>query len=450
MAQLYHPSIYDRTGEVDSFWAASAGPAVEGCAPLEGDHACDVAIIGGGYTGLNAALHLVRDHGIEARVLEAGVPGWGASGRNGGFASTGGTFLSYAEMVRKFGLEETRRFHTAGRESVELVRELAQSEGFEIDAQGDGMIGVAHRPSRMTYLAHQRDAAKEMFGEDWELWSRDELAERAYRGPEAFGGLRSPVGFGLHPLKYSRGLARAALRHGAVIHGHSEVRHWERDAQGHLLRTATGTLRAKRVVLATNGFTTDGLDPRFSGRVMPLLSNVITTRPLTPEERAAQGWVTETPVYDSRHLLFYYRMLPDGRFMLGGRAGTSTAPGTEARTRAWMIRRLGEMWPAWKDVEITHYWRGFVCAAYDGLPHLGPLPDDPTTFFALAYHGSGVAMSSWCGRALAGMIAGDPACRLQALPGPLTRPLPAFPLSGLRLQFVRARYALFQIQDRLP
>ena len=409
-----------------------------------------MAIIGGGYTGLNAALHLVRDHAIEARVLEAGVPGWGASGRNGGFASTGGTFLSYPEMVGKFGLEETRRFHAAGCDAVELVRELAQREGFELDAQDGGMICVAHKPSRMACLARQRDTAKELFGEDWALWDRDELAERAYRGPEAFGGLHRPVGFGLHPLKYSRGLARAALRHGAHIHGRSEIRRWERDGHGHVLRTATGSLRAKRVVLATNGFTTDGLDPRFSGRVMPLLSNVITTRPLTPEERADQGWVTETPVYDSRHLLFYYRMLPDGRFMLGGRAGTSTAPGTEARTRAWMSRRLGEMWPAWKDVEISHYWRGFICAAYDGLPHLGPQPDDPMTFFALAYHGSGVAMSSWCGRALAGMIAGDPACRLQAQPDPLTRPLPAFPLPGLRLQFVRARYALFQIQDRPP
>ena len=123
-----------------------------------------MAIIGGGYTGLNAALHLVRDHAIEARVLEAGVPGWGASGRNGGFASTGGTFLSYPEMVGKFGLEETRRFHAAGCDAVELVRELAQREGFELDAQDGGMLCAAHKPSRMACLARQRDTAKELFG----------------------------------------------------------------------------------------------------------------------------------------------------------------------------------------------------------------------------------------------------------------------------------------------
>ncbi len=448
MTQLYHASIYNRDGDIGSFWEASAGPSVEGCDPLEGDHSCDVAIIGGGFTGLATALHLARNYDIEPRVLEAGPPGWGASGRNGGFCDEGCTFVSLRNMVARFGLEETRRFHATEHEAIDLVRETAEAEVIEIDAHGEGIIGVAHKPSRMAYFESVSETVSELFGERYTIWSPDELAQRAYSGPEAFGGLHIPFGFGLHPLKYARGLARAALRHGATIHARSEVLGWERNGHGHLLRTARGSLRANRVVLATNGFTTDDLDARFSGRVLPVLSNIITTRPLTAGERAAQGWVTDAPVFSSHDLVFYYRMLPDGRFMLGGRGGTSTAPGSAERMRAWMTRRLGEMWPAWKGVEITHYWRGFICVTFDGLPHVGHFPDDPTTFYSLAYHGNGVAMTGWCGRALAGMIAGDPSWRLQGLPGPLTRPLPVFPLPALRLLYLRARYALYRVQDR--
>jgi glycine/D-amino acid oxidase-like deaminating enzyme len=248
--KLYHPAIYDDAHHVESYWAASAGPEVPGWAPLEGDHACDVAVVGGGYTGLACALHLARDFGIDARVLEAGPPGWGASGRNGGFCSPGASKLSDETMIARYGLEATRRYFEAGKESVELVRELARAEAIEIDARGDGLIAVAHRPSRIDGLRQEQAFLADVFGQKTTLWSREELAEHAYRGPEAFGGLHLPVGFGLHPLKYARGLAHAALKHGATIHGNSRVIAWERNGEDHILRTSKGSLRARRVVMA--------------------------------------------------------------------------------------------------------------------------------------------------------------------------------------------------------
>lgn len=447
MSQLYHPAIHDEARPVASWWAASAGAEVEGCHPLEGEHACDVAVIGGGYTGLSAALHLARDFGIEARVLEAGPPGWGASGRNGGICCVGSAKLSYIAMLRRFGPEETRRFYDAERAAVALVKELAASEGIAIDAKGEGEISVAHKPSRMEGLARQQEFLLETFGQGTELWSREELAERAYRGPEAFGALYMPVGFGLHPLKYARGLARAALKHGATIHAGSRVLSWRREGGAHRLATARGTLRARRVVVATNGFTREGLDPSLDGRLLPALSNIIVTRPLTPAERDAQGWRTETPLYDTRNLLFYFRLLPDGRFLFGGRGGASASPAAEKGMREGLARRLGAMFPAWREIEVSHFWRGLVCLAPDLLPHLGTLPDDPTSFYALAYHGNGIAMGTWCGRALARLLAGERGTEASRIPAVIAQPLGRFPFPRLRLFYLRAAYLAYRLED---
>ncbi len=452
MSRLYHPAIHDSSHPVESWWEASAGPPVEGCPPLAGDARCEVAVIGGGYTGLSAALHLARDHGIDVRVLEAGQPGWGASGRNGGFACRGSAKLSYQAILARFGREAVRHFHRTQVESTELVAQLAAEEGFDIDATSKGEIYVAHKPNRMAEIEAERAFQQEVLDQPSEVWSREELAERAYGGPEAFGALFTPVGFGIHPLKYCRGLARAALRRGAVIHCGSRVVRWDRDGARHRLVTAGGTLNARHVIVATAGFTAEGLHPAFDGVLLPVLSNIVTTRPLSAAERDAQGWRTDRTVSDSRNLLFYYRMLPDGRFMLGARGGLSASPESAGAMRAWMTRRLGEMYPAWAGVEITHFWRGLTDLSYDLLPHLGRLPDDQSVSYALAYHGNGVAMGSWAGRHLARDYVGrndsGGGTGAGGAPAVMTQPLRRFPLPALRMAYLRAAYAWFDLQDR--
>ena len=264
MTELYHPSIYAAERHVDSFWAANAGPEVEGWAPLEGAQSCDVAVIGGGYTGLSAALHLARDYSVDVRVLEAGPPGWGASGRNGGFVGPASSKLGVSEMVAQFGYDETQRYYRNGLEAIDLVRELGRQEAIDFDLQGDGELGVAHKPSRMDGMADWARTWGDLLGVKVEVWSRDELAERGYAGPAAFGGYFTHAGFALHPMKFARGLARAVLGRGVAIHGLSEVIAWERDGTRHRLVTRGGALTANRVIVATNGFTRDMLHPSLS------------------------------------------------------------------------------------------------------------------------------------------------------------------------------------------
>jgi glycine/D-amino acid oxidase-like deaminating enzyme len=445
--ELYHPAIYDTARPVESLWAATAGGAVQGCAPLDRDESCDIAVIGGGYSGLSAALHLARDHGVEVRVLEAGDPGWGASGRSGGFCCSGAAKLSSRAMIRRFGLAETRAWRAAQAEAVALVRDLAAAEEIDIEAAGEGEIQVAHKPSRLKALGAEQAFLAESFGERTELWSKDELAERGYRGPEAHGALRSPLGFGLHPLKYAQGLARAALSHGARVHGHSRVTGWSRDGREHLLDTPGGRLRARRVILATNGFTPEALNPAFRGALLPVLSNIVTTRPLTAAEIAAQGLATRTPIFDTRNLLYYFRLLPDGRFLLGSRGGLSADPAAAAPMRRWMEGRLKAMFPAWAGVEISHYWRGLACLSADLVPHVGRLADDPSVAYALAYHGSGVATATWSGRAVAALVADGAAAA--ELPAVVTQPLKRFPLPGLRPLYLRLAYLGYRFRDEV-
>ncbi|MSO69616.1 MAG: FAD-binding oxidoreductase [Alphaproteobacteria bacterium] len=323
---------------------------------MEGDSETEIAIIGGGYTGLSAAYHLARDHGIKARVLEAGPIGFGASGRNGGFCGLGSAKLSYPRMVVRFGLEETAGFIRAQVEAVELVRALGGDERLAFDAQGSGTITVAHRPSRQTELEAEAAILTRHGGGPVALWSRDELRARGYASPEAFGALHQAVGFGLHPLKYLRGLADAALKRGARIHAESPVVSWRSEAGRHVLVTPRGCVRAKRVIIATNGFTRESLHPGLAGTLLPVLSNIVVTRPLRADEIAAQGYTTETPVSDTRHLLSYVRLLSDRRFMFGARGGLDAVPGAIPAQRAWMERCLGEMYPAWRGIETTHFF----------------------------------------------------------------------------------------------
>lgn len=439
---LYHPATYDPR-PVASYWQASAGPAPLFSA-LEGDQRCQVAIVGGGYTGLSAALHLARDHGIEVCLLEAAQPGWGASGRNGGFCCLGGAKLSYPALLRRFGLEAAREFFAVQRTAIERVPELAAQEGIALDAQGDGEYCLAHKPNRWVELAAAADCLRATFGLQCELLAPAALAERGIRDSECHGGLYTPLGFGLHPLKYAYGLARAASRHGVRLFGASRVLGWQRAAGRHQLVTARGRIEAPTLILAGNGYSDEALHPALAGAPLPVLSNILVTRPLTASERAAQGWHSETMAYDSRQLLHYFRLLPDGRFLFGGRGGLSAAPAAAAGCCVALIRHFRRAFPAWREVGIDYFWQGLACLARDRLPHVGPLPDDPTVLIGMAYHGNGVALAGWSGQALARLAAGSAAATVPAL---MRRPLPRFPWPRLRLLYLRAAYSGYQWLD---
>lgn len=443
-ARLFDDSQYDWSRPVESHWEESRPPgsAVD-APPLSGDRVADVAIIGGGYCGLSAAYHLARQ-GIDACVVEAGHIGWGASGRAGGFCSVGASFLGPGELRTIYGEDETIAFYRALADAVRAAEGLIAEEAIDVEAQGDGVWTFAHKKSRLKELK-SHVAIAERAGFAAEIVTPEAFAARAFACSEQFGALHEKIGFGLNPLAYCQGLARAAQRRGAQIYARSRVLQWERGGGGHRLFTSAGSLRARRVIVAGNGYLPEEFVPELYGRTLPIISNIVTTRPLTVDELAAQNWKTRSPASNTRAHLAYLRLLPDNRLLFGGRGDTTGKPADGAAMRALLERRLAALFPAWKNVEITHSWRGFIAATARLTPALGELPDNPSISYAFGCHGNGIAFMTWAGRMLAEGIAG----RRPPIPAPI-RGLPRrFPLPATRTWQLRALIAGAYVQDAL-
>lgn len=443
MSSLYHPLVYDRDTPIGSYWEASAPPLGRETPPLEGAADCEVAVIGAGYTGLTAALSLVEEHGAGVTVLEAGAPGWGASGRNGGFCCLGGAKLGYDVMMWRYGADEMRRFFAVQMEAIDLVKQTCASRGIDADITGGGEILLAHRPSRAKLLRDDRRAMYEMVGLDSTFLDNAALAARGLAAAGFHGGLELPLGVGLHPLKYLRGLARAAIDAGVRVHGRSPVGALRRESGRFVLETPHGRLTARKVIVATNGYTEDDRLPALAGRLMPAQSSIIVTRPLSPAERAAQAWTSTVMCADTRRLLHYFRLLPDGRFLWGGRGGISGSPAAARRAQRHLRCSFERHFPAWRHVETEYFWRGLVCLTQPLVPFVGRLEEG--LYASVAYHGNGVSFSAWAGRALARQVAGVQGA--EALPAVVRHPLPRFPLPFLRKLYLAGAYAVYQVND---
>lgn len=449
---LFHSSLYQFDQAEPSYWEATASETQPEAKILDSIETCDVAIIGGGYTGLSAALHLARDYNIDVRVLEAGHIGWGASGRNGGFCAIGGSKLSLKSQFDQFGTEQTRFYYQSQVDAVNLVRQLGIDEDIDFRLQGEREFIVADSKSHMRSLISKADIQTSQLGLDLQIHSQGEFAEIGYQSPHQHGAVSIGPSFGIHPLRFAQGLAVAAERHGARLHAHSEVLEWQKTGGHHILRSNNGALHARQVILAGNGFMPEHLHAGVRHRPLPVQSAIVVTRPITDAELEAQGWQTENPTINSSHMFFYYRLLSDKRLMLGGRANHIGDPSGAEKTYAGLKQSIGEMWPKFKHIEFTHEWRGLVNFSLSLRPSIGRMPEDPSVYFAYGYHGTGVNFATWSGRELAYWLAGkasDKRLLPMHLPAIVRGRPPKFPLGFLRKQYLLAGLTFYKWRDRL-
>lgn len=442
---VFDRSLYDTARLEPSYWEATA--TRRDFPRLDRDISVDVAVIGGGYTGLSTAYHLGKQFGIEAAVLEAGPIAWGASSRNGGFMSYPPVKMGIGELKARYGADETRRFFQELRLAADFPKEIAREEGFDIRFQGDGTLDAAHHPRAARHFPEEAEAYASV-GIRTRVYSREEFTEIGHGGTEQFGGFHVEGGGGLHPLLYAIGLAEAAERRGARLYAHSPVDRWERDGALHRLVTPGGTVTARRVVIGTNGWTPDGLNAGLDARVWPALSNIVVTRPLTQDELDAVPWVTESPVSNTRKLLFYYRLLPDKRFLFGARGDWTGSPEAAGRMRAWMEKRIGDLFPPWKGVQTDFFWRGLVAISQKRAPSVGSLRDDPSVYYSVNCHGNGVVYAPMAGRYIAEAIGRSNSGAVN-VPAPLADPPPRFPIPALRRPVLGAVYLGYQVKEWL-
>ena len=400
----------------------------------QGDLSVDVAIVGGGFTGLSAALHLAQA-GVSVAVLEAETPGWGASGRNGGFCCLGGSKLSSSAMTRRYGVAAAQRYAQAEVDAVNLVADLLNTHKIDADVHSKGETQLAHTPRAMERLRRGAEASGT-------LHEPGDLPGLGF-GERFHGGYTNPTGFGLNPRKYLFGLARAARPHGAHLFQRSAVLGIKRGRSGYDVQTVSGQVTAETVLICTNGYSSEDVPPWMSGRYMPAQSTVLVTRPLSQAELMAQGWTTDQMSYDTRNLLHYFRLMPDRRFLFGMRGGLRSSPEAEAAIRRKVQQDFARMFPAWADVDVTHMWSGMVCLSRDLVPFAGPVAGQPGLFAGFAYHGNGVAMGTYCGRALSRLVLGQDA----GLPDPIFRAPGRFPFGSWRRVLMPPAYAFMALRD---
>lgn len=424
-----------------SIWASSAHPLPAGhpgFPALSGDLQVDVAIVGGGFTGLSAAHHLCG-RGVATAVLEANDFGWGASGRNGGMAVPRYK-TPWATLARRHGDTLARQLHRWLFEAIDAL---------EAAASGLGIDGGFHRPGHLT--AANGRAAVAMLEADlrWlasigdrtpRLIDAAETARLAGTGDYLCGYL-DPRAAGIHPLNHVRGMAIALAARGVPLFAHTPAVAVHEHAQGVVLSTPAGSVRAHHLLLATNAYSDlFRLGNDLHRRVVPVSTSVVTTGPLPAAQLAAllpEGHL----VSDTRHLLNYWRIAPGGRLLYGGRGSLT---GREApAVYAGLERRLVETFPALAGVPVDHRWSGKVAVTMDDFPHVGRIGRHVS--YALGYGGRGVALSHLLGRLAAHLALGE-AIDAGPMGGTGFGPVP---LHALRIPGMKAVAGYYRVLDAL-
>jgi glycine/D-amino acid oxidase-like deaminating enzyme len=428
-AELFAPDFKEKP-----YWWEAAEPALRPGRALPAR--VEVAVVGGGYTGLSAALELAR-RGREVCVLDGERIGFGASSRNGGMVS-GGLKIAKSSLAERFGQEKAREIIDEGARSFTFLEELIAREKIECHYKRTGRYLAAYSPKHYAELGERAKLLRETTGMATALVprerQREEIGSDHYRG-----GLVVEAAGGLHPALYVRGLAAAAERAGAALIDETRVGRISRNGDGFEIATNRGRLSARTVMLGTNGYTERSM-PWFARRLIPVASFIIATEPLAPEvtkRLVPNGRM----ISDTRRVLNYFRLSPDGtRVLWGGRASFRRV---DQRTSALRLHAtMSTVWPELKDVRITHSWTGNVAFTFDFLPHMGV---HDGIYYALGCQGSGVAMQSYLGyRTALKIVGGDNRpCAFDGLP------FNTLPLYNGQPWFLPLVGSWYRLRDRL-
>lgn len=386
--------------KLTSFWLDTAKPAGD-FRHQELPASVDVAVVGGGLTGLSTAVHLARQ-GASVAVLEQQTLGWGASGRNGGMATTG-LAIGFTKAVKRYGLDNATRMFTVYNEAIDTIEELVEGEGIDCDFERVGKLNLACKPAHYEEFERSAELLARHANHEMTLVPRGRIREEI--GSDFYhGAMVDPLAAGVHVGKLCSGLAMAASQYGASLHENCEVVGLERlGDRRHRVRTSKGTLVAEDVVVGTSGYS-GKLLPWLRRRIVPIGSFIVVTEPLDravvddllPKRRVAS---------DSKNLVYYFRITPDNRLLFGGRARFAMSnPGSDLRSGDILRKAITSVYPQLGGVGIDYCWGGLVDMSLDQMVHAGRKDG---VFYSVGYSGHGVQMATHMGKVVAQVLAGD-------------------------------------------
>ncbi len=379
--------------KLEPFWWEAARPQPLQEQPIASS--CDVAIIGSGYAGLHAGLTLARA-GRSVRIFDKEVPGFGASSRNGGMVA-GTTKFRLSALIETQGEDKALALYREGLEAECWLKEFMRTEAIECHFENHGRFTGAYRPADYETLAREADTVTKHF--DRAIYAVPRAEQRNEIGSDGYyGGLVQEDMCALHPALYHRDLLKRALEAGVTMHGQCGVTGFYREGEALIVETERGAVKARELVVATNGYTGKEL-PWLRRRLVSPQSQIIATEPIASDLMDCLMPKKRT-LGDTRILFPYYRACPQHeRIVFGGRAG---AWSDDPRVKADALRAvMVSIFPELESTSLTHVWSGHVSFPFDRRPKLTAVDG---VHYATGFCGSGVIWASWFGRLAAKRI----------------------------------------------
>ena len=433
-----------------SWWLESLPEDITPNPQLTGKDSADVIVIGGGYTGLSVGYHLKQiDPAIDVRVIESDICGYGASGRNGGFSMT--LFgLTKGITSFRFNDEKAKAAHTYMEEAVDYLHEVITRNRIDCDYERSGYLLVGTSPAQVRRVEHDFRIIEKWGTSGIERWDRARLAEEFHTDYYKIGWFEPRCGI-INPAKLARGMKELAESRGVTIYENSPVTVFSKTgASGYTVKTERGELRAEYLVFATNAYSI--LFPQLKSLQRPIFTHIVMTEPLTDAQLDSIGWQCRAGVEDARDLIHYYRLTKDNRIVMGGGDVSFTYSSDltidlNDRIFSHLEGHVLDVFPQLKGIRFTHRWGGPVSVTVDMAPVIGYLGDDKKAIFSLGCIGHGVSLTTYNGRTIAEMIAGQDSSRKEMFfVGRKTFPWPPDPVTYGAAHAIRG---FMKLEDRL-
>ena len=413
---------------------------------LSNDIKTDYLIIGGGYTGLSAAITLA-EAGKSPVLIDAHSIGFGCAGRNGGFVLSGSGRMALSAIEAKWGKETAKGMQGEFDGAVHLLKKRISQYDMQVDLCEGPYYKLAHNAKQATHLHSAARKQKKLFGVHSNLLSQNDV-EGNFAIKNTFGGVQVD-GACLHPLKLADEYARTATTLGALLYYGTPALSLNKHTDTYTVTTPTATIHAKNVLIASNAYTPKQFHVAVDNKQFPVQSSIFVTSPLTTQQRDITGLNKPMSFMDTRMMKYYYRVLPDGRLLFGGRGAVLGKHSDNDSEKARLYKAMTKSFPALDGIAMTHFWSGWVSVSFDDMPRIFiDAEQNGSLGYAMGYCGSGVSFAAHAGMRLAQRMLDEGQNEIDLSLPLYQSALPTFPFATFRRMALRGLYQWAKVAER--